>query len=150
MHVRLPDEAACMNLASQISQYLQTEDVLSLNGPLGSGKTTFVRALVVALNGEVTQVHSPTYTIMHNYDADIPVIHVDAYRIQGPGALDALGFSELISGSIACVEWASLLNDTITDDCHSWNLNFEHLNEHERLVTIEPPSNRQVFLEPVH
>ena len=147
MHVHLPNEAACMELAMGLSKYIQAGDILALNGQLGSGKTTFVRSLVHALKGDVTAVHSPTYTLLHSYHASIPVIHVDAYRLQGEGDLESLGFSELSEGAIACVEWAERL-EQIGEDENRWVFEFKHDVDNTRSADIQAPLNRHVILEP--
>ena len=135
-----------MELAMSISKYIQAGDILALNGQLGSGKTTFVRSLVHALKGDVTAVHSPTYTLLHSYDARIPVIHVDAYRLQGEGDLESLGFSELSENAVACVEWAERLED-LGEAEQRWTFDFKHDVDNTRSVTIQAPTQRTVQVE---
>ncbi len=137
-HVFLKDENACLGLAEAVTKLLQIGDILYLEGPLGSGKTTFVKALVRALNGDVTHVQSPTYTLMHSYEADMPIIHIDAYRLKHAHDLDALGFNELQESAISCIEWPSKVG--INNDAHSWFLKFSHVSEHERNVEITAPA----------
>lgn len=106
MPTALPDEAATAALARRLAAQLAPGDRLALDGPMGAGKTTLVRHLVAALGGDPTCVASPTYTLLHRYEASPPVIHVDACRLDGPGQLAALGFDELCEGAVAAVEWA--------------------------------------------
>ena len=52
--------------------------MVALSGPLGSGKTTFVRAVVTALHGS-DETSSPTFTFWHRYDGEPPIDHVDLF-----------------------------------------------------------------------
>lgn len=123
MFVDLPDEAATAGLARRLAPHLRAGDRLALDGPMGAGKTTFVRHLVAALGGDATCVASPTYTLLHRYESTPPVIHVDACRLTSPGQLAALGFDELSADGIAAVEWAERVGDALAPD---WRLAFTH------------------------
>jgi len=84
--------------------------VVALQGPLGSGKTTFVRAVVAALHGSDDAVTSPTFVFRQRYDppaAGAPAIeHVDLYRIEDPAELVDLALDEAFAPDrIVLVEW---------------------------------------------
>ncbi|MEE4174896.1 MAG: tRNA (adenosine(37)-N6)-threonylcarbamoyltransferase complex ATPase subunit type 1 TsaE [Xanthomonadales bacterium] len=122
------DEPALVELAGRFAQRLAPPLVLYLEGDLGAGKTTFVRALLRALGYEGA-VKSPTYGLLELYDLPRPnpeplldsgaspsggmapegrlqVIHLDLYRIADPGEVEYLGLADLLDGrSILCVEW---------------------------------------------
>lgn len=80
--------------------------VVALQGTLGAGKTTLVRATLRGL-GWSGRVPSPTYTLVEQYEvAGLQVAHLDLYRIADPDELDALGARELLSEcDVAFVEW---------------------------------------------
>ena len=82
----LADESATVQLAVSLSAVLSPGDMVTLSGDLGSGKTTFARALIRHFAGDETlEVPSPTFTLMQIYD--LPggaVAHADLYRVQGP------------------------------------------------------------------
>lgn len=124
MIVDLPDEAATMALAGRIAPGLEPGDRIALDGPMGAGKTTFVRGLVAALGGDATCVSSPTYTLLHRYEARIPVIHVDACRLDRSEQLAALGFEELAAGAISVVEWAARVADALAGP-RRWSIALE-------------------------
>lgn len=136
MVVLLPDEAATSALARRLAGHLRLGDRVALDGPMGAGKTTFVRYLVAALGGDATCVTSPTYTLLHRYESDPPVIHVDACRLHSPGQLAALGFDELCADAIAVVEWAAQVGAALDP---TWSLAFAHA-EDGRSVTISAPA----------
>lgn len=84
---------------------MRAGDAVALGGPLGSGKTTFVRAIVRALHG-IDQTSSPTFTFWHRYDGVPPIDHLDLFRIDDPQELRELGLEAAFGGdSIVLVEW---------------------------------------------
>jgi tRNA threonylcarbamoyl adenosine modification protein YjeE len=91
--------------AAAFSRRLHAGDVVALSGPLGSGKTAFVRAIVRSLHG-VDQSYSPTFTFWHHYDGTPPIDHLDLFRIDDPRESAELGLEEALDGSsIVLVEW---------------------------------------------
>lgn len=134
----LPDEAATRAFAAGLAPRLRAGDVLRLDGPLGAGKTTLVRALVAALGGDPSQVASPTFTLLHQYHCRPPMIHLDAYRLSGPGDLAALGFEDLAEGAIAAIEWS----ERVAAALHGWRC-WRLVLDHEgpgRTVACEEPA----------
>jgi tRNA threonylcarbamoyladenosine biosynthesis protein TsaE len=110
-------------LASAVAVLLQPGDVVLLNGELGAGKTAFVQSLARSLGIEET-VTSPTFTIMRQYVVDghafRQLLHLDAYRLDGPSAVEDLGLFELLDdGAVALIEWgdivAAAMGDNILD-----------------------------------
>jgi tRNA threonylcarbamoyl adenosine modification protein YjeE len=134
----LPDLAATRAFAAALAPRLRPGDVLLLDGPLGAGKTTLVRALVEALGGDGAQVSSPTFTLLHQYDCQPPMIHLDAYRLAGPGDLAALGFDELAEGAIAAVEWAQRVEGAFAG-LRCWRLALDHDGEGRQITWEEAP-----------
>ena len=103
----LPDEAATTALAGALAAVLDGGLVVYLHGPLGAGKTSFVRALLTAL-GVGERIKSPTYTLLESYTAaGRPAWHLDLYRIADPGELEWLGLDALVDpAALILVEWA--------------------------------------------
>jgi tRNA threonylcarbamoyladenosine biosynthesis protein TsaE len=104
--MRIESEAAMSAFGRAFADQLCIGDIVAIDGPLGAGKTVFCRAVLAGLGfeGDVT---SPTYTIVHHYEAPdvrIPVDHVDLYRIDNPDEVAELGLFE--GNSISLVEWA--------------------------------------------
>jgi tRNA threonylcarbamoyladenosine biosynthesis protein TsaE len=100
-------EAEFRSFAAQFGRDLRAGDVVGLSGPLGAGKTTFIKAVVEARLG-VDPASSPTFTFWHRYEGDdgTPIDHLDLYRIEDPRELSELGLDEAFDGSsIVLVEW---------------------------------------------
>ena len=91
----------------QLAGLLRGGEVLSLEGPLGAGKTTFVKGLAEGLGCRADEVSSPTFTLVHEYpDGRLPLVHLDLYRLDSADELAALGFDDLLAGTtIAALEW---------------------------------------------
>ncbi len=106
--IDLPGEAATLELARRIMPLVGPNDLVTLSGDLGAGKTTFARALIRLLtNDPQLEVPSPTFTLMQVYQTPaFPVVHADLYRIRDPSELAELGWDEAAEGALLIVEWA--------------------------------------------
>ncbi len=96
---------------------LRPEDVAALFGPMGAGKTTFVRGVAEALGVDPALVASPTYVVMHDYPGErLGLIHVDAYRLSGADEVDSLGWDRAMRGECAMViEWPERIAGALDD-----------------------------------
>lgn len=103
----LPTRRATQKLAQLVAPSLKESDLLVLTGPLGSGKTFFVRALCRALGlSQAERVASPTFTLIHEHDTQPPLSHADLYRLQGDEQVRQLGLeSQRDDGRVLVVEW---------------------------------------------
>ena len=103
--MRLADEAATRAAGAALARLLKPGDVILLDGPLGAGKTTFVRGMIEAL-GHDGEVPSPSFAIVQPYDdLALPLWHVDLYRIADPSELDELGLDTIGGDGVLVVEW---------------------------------------------
>jgi tRNA threonylcarbamoyladenosine biosynthesis protein TsaE len=100
-------EAETREAGRRLAAVLRGGEVLSLEGPLGAGKTTFVKGLAEGLGCRASEVSSPTFTLVHEYPGGrFPVVHLDLYRLESSEELAALGFDDLLAGpTIAAIEW---------------------------------------------
>jgi tRNA threonylcarbamoyladenosine biosynthesis protein TsaE len=104
----LPHKRATSQLAAHLAPLLAPADLLLLDGPLGAGKTFFVRALARALGLTASErVTSPTFTLVHEYPTQPKLIHADLYRLNDDErAVFELGLlPERDDGALLAVEW---------------------------------------------
>ena len=135
--VKTPEE--CMDIGEKISSKLKPGDILSLEGELGAGKTTFVKGILKGLNYKY-EVTSPTFTLINEYETDVKVIHIDFYRENDTKRWEVIGLDEyLYSDSIIILEWGNLVKDLLPDDMIS--IFFEHLELNKRRIF----SNYELF-----
>lgn len=106
LRVRLPDEAATAALGRELAPLLAPGMVVWLNGDLGAGKTTLVRALLRGL-GYAGSVKSPTYALVEVYVVSrLYWYHFDFYRFNEPGEFEDAGLGEYFRDDVVClVEW---------------------------------------------
>jgi len=92
--------------------------VLALSGPLGAGKTLFVKGLAAGLGLDPDLVSSPTFVIVNEYRADAAcLVHADLYRLERPDELDDTGFVDLlVPGAVVAVEWADRFPEALPRD----------------------------------
>ncbi|MDH3585079.1 MAG: tRNA (adenosine(37)-N6)-threonylcarbamoyltransferase complex ATPase subunit type 1 TsaE, partial [Phycisphaerae bacterium] len=110
-------------------------DVLALFGALGAGKTQLVRGLAAGLGADARAVSSPTFVILCEYAASIPLVHVDAYRVNGPDDLASVGFDEAVEGeNVVAVEWADRIAGSLPAD--RLEIHLEHLAEDARRIVF--------------
>lgn len=89
--------------------------VLALVGPMGAGKTHLTRAVAEGLHVQnLAAVNSPTFVLIQEYRARLPIYHFDAYRLAGPHEFAELGTDEYFQGDGVClVEWADKVKEAL-------------------------------------
>jgi tRNA threonylcarbamoyladenosine biosynthesis protein TsaE len=104
----LPDPAATTALGHRLGGLFFPGAVVALVGPLGAGKTYLVRAIAEGLGvADSRLVSSPTFVLIQEYAARLPIYHFDAYRLRGDAEFFDLGAHEYFEGIGVClVEWA--------------------------------------------
>ncbi len=114
----LPDEAATRALAQEIAGLVGADDLVTLSGELGAGKTTFARALIRCLTGDPElEAPSPTFTLMQIYETPaFPIVHADLYRVKDASELAELGWEEAADGALVLVEWAERAGSALAGD----------------------------------
>ena len=89
------DEEQTEALAARFGSSLEPGDWVILHGELGTGKTAFVRGIARGMGIDHRRVHSPTYTLVSEYPGEVPLAHVDLYRIEDALELEELGLEDL-------------------------------------------------------
>jgi tRNA threonylcarbamoyladenosine biosynthesis protein TsaE len=111
----LPDLAATTALGQRLGNLLFPGAIVALIGPLGAGKTHLVRAIAEGLGiRDSRAVSSPTFVLIQEYVARLPIYHFDAYRLRAEAEFFDLGAHEYFEGDGVClVEWADRVADAL-------------------------------------
>ena len=107
-----------------------------MNGELGGGKTCFTRGVVATAAPEsVHLVASPTFAIMNEYPASIPVRHFDFYRFTSSEDIEELGFEDyFLDEGICVVEWAEKLKGLLPEE--HLEITFFHVDDNVRNIVF--------------
>jgi len=135
-----------MALGRRLGALLEPGDVVALDGPLGSGKTTLTKGLAEGLGVEDPRwVTSPTFVLVHEYPGRVPVYHIDAYRLSGPDDAEALGTDELFFGDgVAIVEWAERIADVLPPE--RLDIELSHVGDDARQLVFTGRGSRYASL----
>jgi len=129
----------CNNIDDTITlaQNIESEKfrgmVICLDGDLGSGKTLFTKAFAKAL-GVTDDVTSPTYTIVKEYLGELPLYHMDVYRLDGN--IDGIGFFDYFNNDgIVIIEWANTIKKYLPKK--RLDIKIKVVNEDKRVFLFE-------------
>jgi len=126
-----------IQLAEQLARGLQKGDVLALYGDLGSSKTTFTKGIGKGLGvKDVRHINSPTFVLIKEYEARIPMYHLDLYRLDNISDIEDIAVEEYIYGDgVAIVEWAEKIKDILPEK--HITVRFTIKGDEEREIEIE-------------
>jgi tRNA threonylcarbamoyladenosine biosynthesis protein TsaE len=114
--IATPDEMFA--LGAKIGASLVAGDLILINGPLGAGKTLLTQGIGRALG--ISGITSPTFVISRVHQGELPLIHVDAYRLLIDGQanlyLDDLDLDTALPGSVTVVEWGGAEAARLSED----------------------------------
>ncbi|MGG3915131.1 tRNA (adenosine(37)-N6)-threonylcarbamoyltransferase complex ATPase subunit type 1 TsaE [Rossellomorea vietnamensis] len=131
-----PEETG--QFAEELAGLLKPGAVLTLEGDLGAGKTTFTKGLAKGL-GVTKTVNSPTFTIIKEYKGRLPLYHMDVYRLDD--SFEDLGFDEYFEGEgVTVIEWAHLIKDQLPKELLSLSIYRE--GDSKRRIVLKPQGNR--------
>ena len=127
-----------LSIAATIAELLTAPRVVVLRGDLGAGKTTLVKGWLAALGAaQVEEVTSPTFTLVHEYEAKRgKVYHLDLYRLETEQELAALGIYEMADepGAVVLVEWGEKFASVV--DRADAEVAMAHLEGDERSLWV--------------
>lgn len=108
--------------------------IICLNGELGSGKTMFAKGIANALGIQET-ITSPTFNIIKEYDGELPLYHLDVYRLDGK--TDGVGIEEYFKkGGVVVIEWADTIKPILPAE--RLDIKFKVVGENKRVLVITP------------
>ena len=114
--IATPDEMFA--LGAKLGTQLKAGDLILINGPLGAGKTLLTQGIGSALG--INGITSPTFVISRVHQGELPLIHVDAYRLLIDGQanlyLDDLDLDSALPGSVTVVEWGGAEAARLSED----------------------------------
>ncbi|MBN8235573.1 tRNA (adenosine(37)-N6)-threonylcarbamoyltransferase complex ATPase subunit type 1 TsaE [Halobacillus kuroshimensis] len=126
------------DMAVRLGEKLTAGDVLTLEGDLGAGKTTFTKGLGKGLGVKRT-INSPTFTIIKEYQGRVPFYHMDVYRLEDSD--EDLGFDEYLDGSgVTVVEWAQFIEEYLPEE--RLDITIRYLDDTVRVFHFETASPR--------
>jgi tRNA threonylcarbamoyladenosine biosynthesis protein TsaE len=135
MKLQSRSESETKKIGRKLGKKLKRGDVICLYGELGSGKTTFVKGIASALGIDERDITSASFTIIAEYDSDIPFYHIDLYRI-GTDEVSGLGLHEYLgSEGISVIEWAERAEKEIPES--SIKINLHYTDENSREIVIK-------------
>ena len=142
-------EAATIELAMKLGRRLRAADVVCLYGPLGAGKTCFVRGLAVGMGLDGAAISSPSFLICHEYNGrgELRLAHLDAYRLAGSDELETIGWDDLRAAphTVLAIEWASRIERALPDE--RIDVTLDHTAVDQRRITIDAPDSLAWRLE---
>ena len=123
-------------LAADFAKTLKPGAVLLLIGDLGSGKTTFVKGLAKGLKiPKEVLIHSPSFTLINEYPGEIPLYHVDLYRLENLREIEELGIEDYFGrGGVVAIEWADRAPQFWPH--HAVEIDFNIFPSHQREIRI--------------
>lgn len=139
------DPSETINLGKQIGTQCRGGEILLLDGPLGAGKTIFVKGLAAGLGVDAEEVTSPSFTLVNPYEGRLPLFHIDLYRLDaGASAAHAVDLDELITNeqAVIVIEWAERLGKYPLPQC-VWHVKIEGDGDAARNIAISRGNARK-------
>lgn len=131
------DEMDTIELAQNIESEKFPNMVICLYGDLGSGKTVFSKAFADAMG--IEGVTSSTFNIIKEYNGELPLYHMDVYRVNDN--IDNLGIEEYFDkGGVTIIEWADLIKEYLPEE--RLDIKFKMIDENTRVLVLKPHGER--------
>lgn len=126
-----------------LAKQLEPGAVIALNGNLGAGKTRLVQAIATALGVDPSEVNSPTFVLIQEYQGTLPLYHFDTYRLKDTDEFLELGADDLLySDGVCLIEWADKVAEVLPRD--TLQINIEHTSETARTFHFQGQGSRSV------
>ena len=132
-------EKETFRLGETWGRKLKPGTVVALVGPIGAGKTVFIKGLAHGLGVKnPDEVKSPTFVLLHFYEGRFPIQHFDLYRLERQEELEDIGFDDFLScpEAVTFVEWADKAKERIPRN--SLWIHLEVTGPRSRSIVIAP------------
>ena len=131
-----------LQFGKQFAKKLNPKSIVLLKGPIGAGKTSFVKGMAEGLSIS-EDITSPTFALSHHYNSgSIPLIHLDLYRIENKQMAQEFFLTEeeeaVQNKAIIVIEWPHLVESIISD---FWKIEISYANNSGRNYKIWDPKN---------
>ena len=135
-----------LNLGEKLSQKLNPQSIVLLQGPIGAGKTSLVQGIAKGLSIS-EDITSPTFALSHHYHSGkIPLFHLDLYRLENFSSAKEFFYSEeeeaLQSQAILVIEWSELIEPLIEN---FWKIEISYAKNYGRHYVVKDPKNLLTF-----
>ncbi len=128
------DPQETIQLGEHFATFVEKGDVFSFVGELASGKTTFIKGILKGLNFD-KPVTSPTFTLVNEYDAKFPVIHIDCYREDEQERWIKLGMNDYMDEeNVVIIEWADKMKSLLP--INTIQIQFSHKSINSREIFL--------------
>ena len=113
--------------------------VICLNGDLGSGKTMFTKGFAHAMG--IDEITSPTFTIIKEYVGELPLYHMDVYRLED--SHEDIGIEEYFDkGGVTIIEWADMIKDILPEE--RLDIKIKIADDNTRILILKPHGEKYV------
>ena len=140
-----PEET--FNYGHQLGARLEGGEILLLSGPLGAGKTIFVKGICAALGIDEEEVTSPSFTLVNPYAGRLQLYHIDLYRLdEGASAAHAVDLDELLSDehAVIVIEWAERMGPYPLPP-NVWRISISGDGDSPRRIAVEQLKSQSGF-----
>ena len=137
--ITVRSENETITLAQNIESEKFPNMVICLNGDLGSGKTIFTKGFAQAMG--IDEITSPTFTIIKEYNGELPLYHMDVYRLED--SKENLGIEEYFDmGGVTIIEWSNIIKDILPEE--RLEIKIKIVDENTRVFVLTPYGEKYI------
>ena len=131
------DPQETIQLGEHFATFIEKGDIFSFVGELASGKTTFIKGILKGLKFD-KPVTSPTFTLVNEYDAKFPVIHIDCYREDEQERWIKLGMNDYMDEeNVVIIEWADKMKSLLPVNTIQIQFSHKSINSREIFLSTQ-------------
>ncbi len=131
------DPQETIQLGEDFATFIEEGDVFAFLGDLASGKTTFIKGILKGLNFD-RPVTSPTFTLVNEYDAKYPIIHIDCYREDELERWIKLGINDYLDEkNVVIIEWANKMESLLPVDTIQIQFSHKSITSREIILSTQ-------------